>query len=187
MYKKICITLSFLSIGLWQKCVCVTGVKSSRFVTETHQDIEEALTNFPERVPSGREIRTTAGRQISPGSVADDFAVNREIYNDINRVQSMMINLMKNVLNLSIGKKNLDQILLQINTLITLLSQLGIRYNAVSNFSLLIQQLQEIKTDLKNPPEAPLASPSTYYTLMKARLETILAEAENKLMTKLNE
>lgn len=100
------------------------------FITETKEDIDVALNN--PILQQGKAIPTLAGTQLMDGSLPRDFRINQQIYDDITKIQSQMIALMKAVL------------------------YLGNRYDKASEFM-----------------------------LIKVQLETLLAQLENALKTKL--
>lgn len=154
-------------------------ITQTPFATETDEDIKEALVNLPERVPYGPEVATLAGEQISLGSIKQDFAINQEIYDDILNIQRAMINLMEMILDVGIKPIKLTEIEFGFNAVITMLVNAGIRYNLSTNFAIQINQLRDILTAIKNAP------PSSDFMLLKVQLETILAEIENILSTKL--
>lgn len=163
------------------------AVTTTQYIHETIEDINEAIVNIPERVPAGPEVRTLAGEQLTTGAVPKDFAINREIYNDTLKIQEMMIELMRLVLLLEAKPFLLEKVKKQMGAIIYLVAFLGVRYNFIQQFSILIKQLQEIMAEIEqSPPQIfVIEHPDYGYMLFKARLEVILAEIENKLRTKL--
>ena len=152
---------------------------ASQFIKETISDIKEAIVNTPEKVPSGPNVTTRAGQQLTSGATPKDFAKNQEIYNDISTIQTTMNELMQLVLNVGIDPKALEQVHSQMAKVVELVSKLAIRYELRSDFEISIKQLQGIAVEITNAPK------SADFMLFKTRLETILAEIQNKLYTKL--
>ena len=152
---------------------------ASQFIKETISDIREALVNTPEKVPSGPDVKTRAGQQLTPGSTPKDFAKNKEIYNDISTIQTSMNELMQLVLNVGLDTKALEQVQSYMAKIVELVSKLAIRYDLRADFEINIKQLQGIAVEIANAPK------SADFMLFKTRLETTLAEIQNKLYTKL--
>jgi hypothetical protein len=163
-------TLATLSFG---------QLTQTPFATETDEDIKEALVNLPERVPFGHEVATKAGEQISPGSDKSDYQLNQETYNDIYDLQRVLLSLMQMVLDAGIKPEILPRIEAGFGTAITLLTNIGVRYNLSSNFLIQVNQLRAIGNTIKNAPR------SADFMLLKVQLEVMLAEIQNILATKL--
>lgn len=164
-----------LLLAIWAPFI---GAQST-FVTETRQDLEIAIDNFPERVKTGPEIRTILGYQITPGTLPRDFRINQQIYNDIAELNGQMNNLMQMILNIPVQPTIIDSVELNMNKFIQLLTNAGIRYNMAADFNTLRNQLVSIMTEIRGTPI------TAYFMLFKARLEVIMAEIENALRTKL--
>ncbi len=151
----------------------------SPFVTETRQDLEIAIDNFPENVKGGPEVRTILGNQITPGTLPQDFRINQQIYNDIAELNGQMNNLMQQILNIPLQPTSIDNVQLNMNKFIELLTNAGIRYNMAADFTTLTNQLISIMSEIRGTPI------TAYFMLFKAKLEVIRAEIENALRTKL--
>ena len=151
---------------------------ATSYIRETREDIQEALINFPERVPSGPEVRTNAGAQLTLGSVPRDFRINQEIYNDILILQSKMQKIVQLTLNLGIKPALLDEAKSSMNAFLTLLEKMGIRYGMRADFTLIQNELRQILQDISNAPQ------EADFMLFRPRLETVIAEIENALRTK---
>lgn len=156
------------------------GLPPTQFIKETRSDIQEAIVNIPERVPSGPEVLTRAGQQLTPGKVKKDFVINQEIYNDLDQLTDIANRLMKNVVALSSDYSLKETVLLQLTTLSQLISGLGIRYNFTSQFDSALKEITTIQQEIKVTPKA------ADFMLFKVRLEIILAQIENAIRTKLN-
>lgn len=160
----------------------------TKYIVETPYDIQEALVNIPEKVPVGHEVYTLAGEQLTPGVVPSDFRRNQEIYNDIALLQNHMIDLMQMVLDLEIRPHLLPGVQKQMSELITMISNAGIRYDLTAELSVFIRQLNTLMQEIIAVPKTPdPQAPVSRFMLFKARLEVILAEIENLLLTKLVE
>lgn len=156
----------------------LTGAQNS-FVTETRQDLDVAITNYPERVKLGPEVGTILGNQITPGSLPQDFRINQQIYNDIAEINGQMSNLMQMILNIPLQPTMIDNVEIGMDKFIQLLTNAGITYNQEDSFGTLKNQLLRIMGEIRGAPR------TYYFMLFKARLEVIMAEIENALKTKL--
>ena len=165
-------------LGIYS-CVCADQSVSTSFIRETREDIQEALVNFPERVPTGPEVRTMYGAQLTPGNVRSDLVVNQQIFNDIAQIQITLHQLMETILDLGIKPSLLDAVKVNMNLLMEMLTKAGIRYNLVANFDILKRELSQILVEVIQAPR------TTDFMLFRPRLETILAIIENKLKTQL--
>lgn len=155
-----------------------------QFIQETDEDIKEALVNIPERVPSGPEIATLRGRQITISDMPTDNRRNRQIYNDIAELQ-IQINRTIQVVMARQRKPILqNQVEIELKELLELLGIAGIRYNQVANFTLFRQRVIAIRQDLRDSYNAyEIANPNNYYMTVRFQLETLMAEIENLLKT----
>ena len=79
-------------------CMSADRAVSTSFIRETPEDIQEALVNFPERVPKGPENTYSHGAQLTPGALRSDLKINQQIFNDIAQFQITMQQLMQIVL-----------------------------------------------------------------------------------------
>ncbi len=153
--------------------------QQSQYIQESREDLQEALVNTPERLPHGLEIRTQAGLQVTIGDVKQDLAVNRQIYNDLHQLQASFNAVMQKVLNIGINPADRDITIIGLDKTIQFLRALGVRYNEVENFNIIIDQLKEMMQQIK---DAPL---SADFMLFKARLEQFLFQIEQVLYSKL--
>ena len=160
----------------------IKPVTTTQYITETKEDIEELLVNFPERVPSGPEIYTLRGRQISPGSLPRDFRINKQIYNDIAELQIQINSLIQTVLSLAYQPERLSKAQLEIRDLLEMFANAGIRYNMKREFDIKQERLIDIRNDLEKPNTYDkIANPYNFYLTIRFQLETIMAEIENAL------
>lgn len=153
------------------------------FVTETRQDLDIAITNYPEKVKTGTEIRTIQGNQVTSGALPRDFRVNQQIYDDIAVVSGHIINIMRMVFDLPKQPTLIDNIQLAINKLLQVLTDLGIRYNITSNLDSLKTELAQIRDQLRSIPLNN--NLNTNVMVPYNRLDVIKSEIENLLRTKL--
>ncbi len=160
-------------------CALQANAQPSPFVTETRQDLEIAVNNYPERVKGGPEVETILGNQIVPGTLPRDFRINQQIYNDIAEINGQMNAIMQMILNIPVQPTIIDTIQLNMTKLHQMLTNTGIRYNLTDDFDTLNYQLSEMMRELRNTPI------TAYFMLFKARLEVIMAEIENALKTKI--
>lgn len=179
MYSKKIVFITLLLVSRVLVTTFAIFALSTQFVKETPQDIEEAIANIPERVPTGNEVFTKAGQQLSPGSVPQDFRINKEIYNDLATIQAAMTELMQLVLNIGIKPTTLPDVQTKMKQVISLIARAGIRYNHETDFSETIKQLRQIMAEIESAPR------TADFMLFKVRLEVILAEVENTLLLKL--
>lgn len=157
-----------------------------RFVRETWEDIEQALVNIPERVPMGPEVVTLRGKQITLGDIRSDFIKNRQIYNDIAEYQIQINRLIQAVWSRQNNAYSQNKIEDEIKELLEILAIGGVRYNEVSRFRLWANRVIEVREDLRESyNDYQIANPNNYYMSIRFRLETIMAEIENLLKTKL--
>lgn len=157
-----------------------------RFVQETKEDLEQALVNIPERVPSGPEVVTLRGSQITLGDIPSDFARNKQIYNDIAEYQIQINKLIQAVWSRQNNAYAQNKIEDEIKDVLEILAIGGIRYNEVSRFRLWADRVIAIREDLRESyNDYQIANPNNYYMSIRFRLETIMAEIENLLKTKL--
>ena len=172
-------TYSKILCGIFCIVSCLSADQnvSTSFIRETPEDIQEALVNFPERVPKGPEVKTIYGSQLTPGDLRSDLKINQQIFNDIAQFQITMAQLMQMVLTLGTNPTLLDAVQVNMNLLQTMLTNAGIRYNLVANFDILKRELAQIRAEIVGAPR------TTDFMLFRPRLETILAVIENKLRT----
>lgn len=155
-----------------------------QFIQETAEDVQEALVNFPERVPAGPEIATLRGRQLTISDMPMDKRRNRQIYNDIAELQ-IQINRAIQVA-LARQKRPLlqNKVEVELKELLELLTVAGIRYNQVANFALFRNKVVDIRQDLRDSYNAyEIANPNNYYMGVRFKLETLSSEIENLLKT----
>lgn len=155
----------------------------SPFVTETRQDLEIAIDNFPEKVKAGPEVGTLQGNQISPGTLPQDFRVNQQIYNDIATFSEYILKIMRMVYDLPAQPLIFENIDIAINQLLAMLVNLGIRYNISSNLDSIRTELVEIREQLRKTPLESRVN--TILMVPYNRLDVIKSEIENLLRTKL--
>lgn len=153
------------------------------FVTETPQDLEIAINNFPERVKTGPEVTTILGNQITPGTLPRDFRVNQQIYDDIARVNGHITPIMRMIFALESKPKVLIDIETAINQLLNLLTNLGIRYNISENLSSIRTELEGIKNQLKAIPEG--SAVNTILMVPYNRMDVIRYMIVSLLQTKI--
>lgn len=164
----------------------IRPVTTTQYITESKEDIDEALVNFPERVPTGPEVYTLRGRQISPGSLPRDFRINKQIYNDIAELQIQINLLIQTVLSLAYQPAGLTKAQLEMRDLLEMFGNAGIRYNMVREFEIFRDRLIDIRQDLEAPNKYDkIANPYNYYLTIRFQLETIMSEIENALKLKL--
>lgn len=157
-----------------------------RFVQETKEDVEQALVNIPERVPSGPEVVTLRGRQITLGDIPSDFLRNKQIYNDIAEYQIQINKLIQAVWSRQNNAFSQNKIEDEIKDLLEILAIGGVRYNEVARFRLWADRVIAIREDLRESyNDYQIANPNNYYMSIRFRLETVMAEIENLLKTKL--
>lgn len=155
-----------------------------QFIQETDEDVKEALVNLPERVPSGPEIATLRGRQITIGNMPNDFRRNRQIYNDIAELQIQINRAIQVALARQKRPILQNKVEVELKELLELLTIAGIRYNQVANFALFRQKIVDIRQDLRESYNAyEIANPNNYYMGIRFRLETLSSEIENLLKT----
>lgn len=157
-----------------------------RFVQETWEDVQQALVNLPEKIPTGPEVVTLRGRQITLGDIPNDFIRNKQIYNDIAEYQIQINRLIQAVWNRQNNAYYQNKIEDEIKDLLEILVIGGIRYNEVARFRLWADRVIAIREDLRESyNDYQIANPNNYYMSIRFRLETIMAEIENLLKTKL--
>lgn len=156
---------------------------ATSFVQETRQDLDIAITNYPERVKAGPEIATVFGNQITPGTLPRDFRINQQIYDDIATVSQHIITIMRMVYDLPAQPTLMSNIEIAINKLLQLLIDLGIRYNISSNLDSIRTELVEIREQLNATPV--YSRVNTILMVPYNRLDVIKAEIINLLKTKL--
>ena len=156
---------------------CVNVPASVSYIQETPQDIQEALINIKEQVPSGTTIRTLAGLQQTTGSTEKDARINQQIYNDVHEFETVMLELQRIVLNMGIKpQSSFTQLQITMKELISMLRNAGTRYNSRPNFDLIINQLNEWMAEVAAAPR------TTNFEVFKATLEVRLAEIVNLLL-----
>lgn len=170
--------------------LCVAGVfplatfsvnvpASVSYIEETPQDIQEALINIKERVPSGTTIRTLSGLQQSRATTTKEAREDQQIYNDIKEITDVMLTLEQLVLDMGIQPQSFTQLQIRMNEFISMLTKAGIRYNV--SFQTLIQQLNWWMAEVAAAPR------TANFGIFKATLEDRLSEIVNLLMqTKLS-
>lgn len=166
----------WIAIG-FHTIMVISEPVSTSFIRETPEDIKEALVNFPERVPSGPEVQTLYGTQLTLGDIRNDRAINRFIFNDLAQFQVIFQRLVQMVLNLGINPTLLPLVTDTIDEINIMLTHAGIRYNLVAQFALKRDELAQLRIDILQ------SSRSTDFMLFRPRLETMLAEIENILKT----
>lgn len=155
-----------------------------QFIQETAEDVQEALVNFPERVPAGPEIITLRGKQITISDMPTDVRRNRQIYNDIAELQIQINRTIQAVLDRQRKPILQNKVEVELKELLDLLAIAGVRYNQVANFTLFRQQVIELRQDLRDSYNAyEIANPNNYYMTVRFKLETLMSEAENLLKT----
>lgn len=155
-----------------------------QYIQETAEDIQEALVNFPERVPQGPEIITLRGKQITLSDLPTDVRRNRQIYNDIAELQIQINNTIKAVMDRQRRPILQNKVEVELKELLELLAIAGVRYNQVANFTLFRQRVIELRQDLRDSYNAyEIANPNNYYMGVRFKLETLMSEAENLLKT----
>lgn len=164
--------------------LCVAGVfplatfavnvpASVSYIEETPQNIQEALINIKERVPSGTTIRTLSGLQQSRATTTKDALEDQQIYNDIKEITDVMLTLEQLVLDMGIQPQSFTQLQIRMNEFIGMLRQAGIRYNV--SFQTLIQQLNWWMAEVAAAPR------TANFGIFKATLEDRLSEIVNLL------
>ncbi len=152
---------------------------SVSYIEETPQDIQEALVNIKERVPSGTTIRTLSGLQQSRATTTKEALEDQQIYNDIKEITDVMLTLEQIVLDMGIQPRYFRQLQIRMNEFISMLQKAGIRYNV--SFQTMIQQLNAWMAEVAAAPR------TANFGIFKATLEDRLAEIVNLLtQTKLN-
>lgn len=159
----------------------ISSAQSTPFVTETRQDLDIAIANYPERVKTGPEISTIQGNQISPGTLPRDFRINQQIYDDIAVVTGHVTAIMRMVFDLPSKPTLYDNIQVAMNQFLQLLTDLAVRYNL--DLSSIRTELTEIRDELKNLPV--YSRVNTILMVPYNRLDVIRAEIVNLLRTKL--
>lgn len=155
-----------------------------QFIQETAEDVREALSNFPERVPAGPEIATLRGRQITISSMPMDKRRNTQIYNDIAELQIQINRTIQVMLARQKRPVLQNKLEVELKELLDLLTIAGIRYNQVANFKLFQDKVRELRQDLRDSYNAyEIANPNNYYMTIRFQLETLMAEVENLLKT----
>lgn len=158
--------------------------QSRQFIQETTEDIQQALANFPERVPSGPEIVTLRGRQITLSDMPVDIRRNRQIYNDIAELQIQINRTIQVIMARQKRPVLQNQIEVELQELLDLLAIAGIRYNQVANFTLFRQRVIALRQDLRDSYYTyDIANPNNYYMGVRFKLETLSAEIESLLKT----
>jgi hypothetical protein len=155
-----------------------------QFIQETTEDIQQALVNFPERVPSGPEIATLRGRQITLSDMPNSQNRNRQIYNDIAELQIQINRII--AIALARQKRPIlqNKLEVELTELMELLAIAGVRYTQVANFTLFRQAVVAIRQDLRDSYNAyEIANPNNYYMGVRFRLEKLMSEIENLLKT----
>lgn len=155
-----------------------------QFIQETTEDIQQALVNFPERVPSGPEIATLRGRQITLSDMPNSQNRNRQIYNDIAELQIQINRTIAVALARQKRPILQNKLEVELNELMELLAIAGVRYTQVANFTLFRQAVVAIRQDLRDSYNAyEIANPNNYYMGIRFRLEKLMSEVENLLKT----
>lgn len=152
---------------------------SVSYIQETPQDIQEAIINLKDRVPSQTTLRTLAGLQQDAATTTTGARNNQQIYNDIHELEAVMLELQEQVLNVGIRPQSITQLRITLNEFISMLHKAGIRYNLPSNFQITINQLNEWMGEVAAAPR------TANFEIFKATLEVRLAEIVNLLLTKL--
>lgn len=155
---------------------CINIPASVSYVQETPEDIQEAIINIKERVPSETTIRTLAGLQQTTGSTTKDALMNQQVYNDIHELQAVMLDLQQIVLNMGIKPQSFTQLQITLNEFINMLRKAGDRYNLSSHFDTIIKELIEWRAEVAAAPR------TANFGIFKATLEKILAEIVNLLL-----
>ena len=176
---NMCIRKTILLMG-W---VFIANAQPTSFVTETRQDLDIAITNYPEKVKAGPEIATIYGNQITPGTLPRDFRINQQIYDDIAEVSGHTNKIKRLIFDLAKKLTVIDNINLAINQFIQYLNILGIRYNIASNLPSIQTELAEIRDQL--PANALNPDLNTNLMVPYNRLDVIASEIENLLKTKI--
>lgn len=155
-----------------------------QFIQDTKEDIQEALVNFPERVPSGPEVATLRGRQITLSDMPNTKLRNRQIYNDIAELQIQINRIIAVALARQKQPVLQNKLEIELNELMELLAIAGVRYTQVANFTLFRQSVVAIRQDLRDSYNAyEIANPNNYYMSIRFRLEKLMSEIENLLKT----
>lgn len=148
---------------------------SISYVQETPQDIQEALINIKERVPSETTIRTLAGLQQSRATTTKDALVDQQIDNDIHEIEDVVLEAEQIVLNMGVNPHAFNRLAVTMNELMSMLRKAGERYNLASDFDITIQHLNAWMTEVAAAPR------TANFSIYKATLEKLLSEIVNIL------
>jgi hypothetical protein len=170
-----------IAIMLLSGWACISNAQPNSFVTETRQDLDIAIANFPEKVKPGNEISTVLGNQITPGSLPQDFRRNQQIYDDIAEVSRHIIAIKRMIFDLANQPTLIDNLNLAINQFRQYLTTLGIRYNIST--ATIQSELAEIRDQL--PTNALNYQLNTNLMVPYNRMDIIDYEIENLLRTKI--
>ncbi len=170
MLKKLIICMaSVVSLAIYSLNVPATV----SYIQETPEDIQEALINIKERVPSETTIRTLSGLQQSQATTAKSARINQQIYNDIKEITDVALELEQTVLNLGVKPQSFGPLQVRMKEFISMLKRAGIRYNV--SLDTTINQLNEWMAEVSAAPR------TANFGIFKATLEKILSEIVNLL------
>lgn len=170
MLKKLIISMaSTLSLAIYSLNVPATV----SYVQETPEDIQEALINIKERVPSQTTIRTLSGLQQSQATTEKSARIDQQIYNDIKEITDVAIELEQTVLNMGIKPQSFAPLQVRMNEFISMLTRAGVRYNITLDTT--IKELNEWMAEVAAAPR------TANFGIFKATLEKILSEIVNLL------
>lgn len=166
------------------------------YVTESPQEIEETYLNYPQVVPHGNAIQTSAGVQLTPGILPEDIAKNREIYNDVQRIENELLDLMRMINAIQRDPAMLAKAQAKLPSILKLITDLGVRYNLTEEFAI---QKEALKAYMKKVEKSyqdylnqqHVANPDQSVELLgfwvyRFNLEHIMNEITNKLLSKLS-
>lgn len=170
MFKK----AAFCMASAFPLAIFSVNVPASvSYVQETPEDIQEAIINIKERVPSETTIRTLSGLQQTTATLTKDVLINQQIYNDIKEITDVMLELEQIVLNMGIKPQSFEALQIRMNELISMLKKAGLRYNVSLDTTL--KQLNEWMAEVAAAPR------TANFGIFKATLEKILSEIVNLL------